>query len=215
MEQNIFAVGDIHGCLDKLRALMKRLPLNPGDLVVFLGDYIDRGPDTRGVLDYLLGFRARHPKTVFLMGNHEHLLLEYSRTGDAEDLRALRGLGVEATLESYGADVASLRDLSFMPVEHVHFLQELAPFHRQGEWLFVHAGVPEGCAPEDCPLERILSIRGTFLSTPWEGSGTVVFGHTSFETPFVMRGKIGIDTGAAKGNLLTAVELPARRFHHA
>ncbi len=216
MARHMFAVGDIHGCLGKLRELMDRLPVDDQDTVVFLGDYINRGPDSRGVLDYLTVFEAAHRDVVFLLGNHEYLLLEYARTNDPEHLQAMRGLGVEATLKSYGdAPVSALRDLSFMPGEHVRFLEALRPFHRQGGYLFLHGGLLRGCTPETCPLDQMLTMRGTFLSDPWEGDETVVFGHTSFLTPFVAPGKIGIDTGAVRGNLLTAVELPAVRFYHA
>lgn len=216
MERNIFAVGDIHGCLDKLRALISRLPASQDDTFVFMGDNINRGPDSRGVLDFLIRFRDEHPNTIFLMGNHEYLLLEYARTGEVEHLNALRRLGVEETLKSYGdAPVRALRDLSFMPGKHIEFLEDMTPYYREGGYLFVHAGLPRGLAPEDCGIEQMLFMRGTFLSDPWEGEETVVFGHTSFETPLVTEKKIGIDTGAVYGNALTALEIPAMRFHHA
>lgn len=216
MEPRVFAVGDIHGCVEKLHALLERLPLEPEDTLVFLGDYINRGPDTRGVLDILLRIRARRPNTVFLTGNHEFILRQYVETGDTKYLQLLRELGVEASLASYDdAPVHSLGDLSFMPETHRGFLHELRLFYRWKEWLFVHAGVPEGRAPEECDPERLLTLRGTFLSDAWQGPQSVVFGHTPFLTPLVAKGKIGIDTGAVYGNLLTAVELPALRFHHA
>ncbi|TVM31522.1 metallophosphoesterase family protein [Oceanidesulfovibrio marinus] len=216
MEQRIFAVGDIHGTLGKLRTLLDRLPVTEQDTVVFMGDYINRGPDAKGVIDLLLEFRAHHPDTVFLLGNHEYELLEYAHTHDTEHLQTLRRLGVEATLESYGdAPVSALRDLSFMPAEHAVFLEELLPFYRQDGYLFVHGGVTPGCTPEECPLDVMLALRGSFLTDPWQGPETVVFGHTSFQTPFVAERKIGIDTGAVLGNLLTAVELPRLRFYHA
>ncbi len=218
-KQRIFAIGDIHGMSDKLRDLLRRLPLSPEDRVVFLGDYINRGPDSKGVLDTLLAFRQEHPNTVFLMGNHEWLLLEYARTGENDHLRLLRIGGVEATLESYdNAPVRSLSDLSFLPPEHLEFLENLQLLHRQDGYLFIHAGVPHGQQPEDCRLDTLLFLRGTFLTDPWQGEETIVFGHTPFETPFVAPHKIGIDTGAVYGNQLTAVELPpdrtGLRFHH-
>lgn len=215
MEERIFAIGDIHGHYARLRELMGRLPLQESDTLVFLGDYIDRGPATREVLDYLIELQARHKDIVFLMGNHEYMLLEYARTGDSGLLQTLRMLGVEATLESYGgAAMRTLRDLSFMPEAHVAFLKDLHTFHRQAGYLFLHGGLPHGCQPEDCPLEQMLSMRGTFLSDPWEGPEIIVFGHTAFQTPYVGEGKIGIDTGVEKGNLLTAVELPRLHFYH-
>lgn len=216
--RRIFAVGDIHGCHAKLARLLEALPLEPeGDQLVFLGDYINRGPDTRAVLDLLLELGEKRPDTVFLQGNHEETLLGYARTGDMDLLPLLRSMGVEATLKSYGAALPdTLRDLSFMPREHVEFLLRLEPHYRAGGYLFVHAGVnPKGDLAPDCPAGESLTVRGMFLSCAPGGPETVVFGHTGFDTPFVAPGKIGVDTGAWQGNLLTALELPALVFHHA
>lgn len=216
--RRIFAVGDIHGCHAKLARLLEALPLEPeGDQLVFLGDYINRGPDTRAVLDLLLELGEKRPDTVFLLGNHEETLLGYARTGDLDLLPLLRTMGVEATLKSYGAALPdTLRDLSFMPREHVEFLLRLEPHYRAGGYLFVHAGVnPKGDLAPDCPAGESLTVRGMFLSCAPGGPETVVFGHTGFDTPFMAPGKIGVDTGAWQGNLLTALELPALVFHHA
>ncbi|SPF50154.1 conserved hypothetical protein [Syntrophobacter sp. SbD1] len=215
-EQKIFAVGDIHGCNRKLTSLIERLPIDPEkDYLVFLGDYINRGTGSREVIDYLLKTGGKVRNTVFLMGNHEHALLEYSRTGNLDYLRTLRSIGVEDTLNSYSnAPVRSLGDLSFMPVEHIRFLERLQPHFRLGGYLFVHAGTIPGEDLEHCPLDRLLSVRDIFLQDESTSSEVTVFGHTPFETPFVAPGKIGIDTGAAYGNMLTAVELPRMRFYH-
>lgn len=214
----IFAVGDIHGSADTLRRLLAGLPVNPmTDTLVFLGDYINRGTDSKGVIKTLLALRERVPRTVFLLGNHEHCLLQYARTRDPQCLHLLREMGVEATLRSYGsATVRSLRDLSFLPEEHGRFLNELRPFHRQGPFIFVHAGLLSGEPPEASTLETLTEIRGLFLTQDAPSRDhVVVFGHTPFETPFVRDGKIGIDTGAVYGNMLTAVALPTMRFYHA
>ncbi|EPR44271.1 metallophosphoesterase [Desulfovibrio sp. X2] len=228
---SIFAVGDIHGCSDKLERLLDRLPFVPErDTLVFLGDYINRGPDTRLVLERLLAVREECPGAVFLMGNHEQALLRYAETGDVEYLRVLRTLGVEQTLTSYGRKtMRSLGDLSFLPPDHLDFLRSLLPHWRHGRFLFAHAGVAlrEGASTPG-ELEASLAVRpGLIRSLEEEAEGEtaelVVFGHTSFETPFVAEGLVGIDTGACHGNLLTAVELsasgpagvPGLRFHHA
>ncbi len=212
----IFAVGDVHGCYWKMVDLLNRLPLDPTqDFLVFLGDYINRGTESREVITYLLELRGRVSNVVCLMGNHEHALLEYARTGDTDGLRLLRKMGIEPTLTSYGnSPVRSLYDLSFLPADHWTFLQGLLPYYELGGYLFVHAGVPPGERLEECPLETLLTIRGTFLEQDVTLGKVVVFGHTPFQTPFVTHDKIGIDTGAAYGNLLTAVELPRLRFYH-
>ena len=181
-----------------------------------MGDYIDRGPDSREVIDYLLDIEQRVKHTVFLLGNHEHLLLRYAHGGDPEDLRLLRLLGVEQTLDSYGhSHVLTLRDLSFLPESHRLFLERLSGEYRAGGFLFVHAGVLHGDDAGECSLEARLNVRQTFFDREGPSGTIVVFGHTPFETPFLTPDKIGIDTGAVYGNLLTAVELPALRFHHA
>jgi serine/threonine protein phosphatase 1 len=212
----IFAVGDVHGRLDKLETLLGRLPLEPDDRLVFLGDYLNRGVEASWVLDRLLALRAERPGTVFLKGNHEQEVLRYGRTRDPEDLRHLRDIGFQATLDSYGS--ASSCGLDFMPVEHEEFLEGLLPCWESGPWVFFHAPLVYGRNPAEATpaeLENLLSNRE--LDGPgWAASGrTLVFGHIPLETPLVAPGLLGIDTGAAHGHLLTAVELPALRFFHA
>ena len=213
----IFAVGDIHGCHRKLISLMERLPIDAGrDFLIFLGDYINRGPESREVIDYLLEVERKVKNAVFLLGNHEHSLLEYWRTGNVDHLRMLRSIGVEDTLNSYSnSPVHSLGDLSFLPPEHIRFFSTLRLYFRLDGYLFIHAGTIPGEDIERCQLDRLLTVRERFLHHEEASEEVVVFGHTPFETPFVAPGKIGIDTGAAYGNVLTAVELRAMRFYHA
>jgi serine/threonine protein phosphatase 1 len=215
--ERIFVVGDIHGCYSRLVNLMDRLPFDPGeDFLIFLGDYIDRGPESREVISYLLSLSKRSANIIFLKGNHEHALLEYARTGDEAYLRLLRTMGIEETLRSYANQpVRTLCDLSFLPADHISFLEHLLPYYERGDYLFVHSGVPPGTELQHCRIEDLLTLRGTFLRHPVTLGKIVVFGHTPFETPFVTHDKIGIDTGAVYGNLLTAVELPRLRFYHA
>ncbi len=215
-DRRLFAIGDIHGCLGKLNALIDRLPgVSQNDVLIFLGDYIGRGTQTSGVIQRLLALKEQYSHTIFLMGNHEHNLLEYARTGEPDRLQILRQLGVEATLDSYSSpSIRSLRDLSFLPDAHRVFLQNLLPYCYLGRYLFIHAGVIPGEDPAACPLDRLLTVRHRFLSYPDPMDVTVVFGHTPFENPFVTEDKIGIDTGAVYGNVLTAVELPRVRFNH-
>ena len=159
--QKIFAIGDIHGCHDNLVALMGRLPIDKStDKLVFLGDFINRGPDTKKVVETLLEVRASYAHVVFLMGNHEQALLEYSATGDLELLPALRAMGVEATLASYGASARGLSGLSCMPQEHRDFLNSLEFFHVVGNYLFTHADFDEqklalaGARPDALAAQR-------------------------------------------------------------
>ena len=213
----IFVIGDIHGCADQLRRLLERLPFDAGrDTLVFLGDYLDRGPDVKGVLDQLCRLRAEGVHLQALMGNHEYLLLEYHRSQDAALLPYMRRLGMEKTLESYGgASLAELGALAYMPAEHRDFLASLLPYWETDEYIFVHAGLRFGHPLSEQDLSDLCEVREPFLSDERDYGKRIIFGHTPFVTPLVTAGKIGIDTGAAYGNLLTAVELPGLRFHHA
>lgn len=215
--RKIFAVGDIHGCSRKLDTLLTRLPVDfERDILVFLGDYLNRGPESQQVIQRLIDVKQKAPDTIFLLGNHEHSLLEYARTGDPDLLRTLRPMGVEATIASYGnSPMRSMRDLSFLPKAHRVFLEQLRTSFKLDPYLFIHAGIIPGEDLNSCSLDRLLTVRETFIRYQGALDAVVVFGHTPFETPFLSRRKIGIDTGAVYGNLLTAVELPRLRFYHA
>jgi len=215
---HLFAIGDIHGRADRLSALLARLfALDPAAGLVFLGDYIDRGAQTRQVLDTLIALRAVRPETVFLMGNHEAVLSRYAESRDLEELRGLRGMGFQATLDSYPG-ASGKRGLDFMPGPHREFLGGLTRWHRSPGYAFFHAPLPYGTDPDRADaltLENLLSSRA-LDRLGWEGSGqTLVFGHMPFKTPLVCAGLIGLDTGAGYGRMLTALELPELRFHHA
>lgn len=214
-DRHIFAVGDIHGCLEHLKRLMKRIPYVKGrDILIFLGDYLDRGPDSRGVLNFLCELQDTGHETVMLMGNHEYYLLEAARTGDENFIRTLRLIGVEATLQSYKVDdLSKIKGLAFMPERHRRFLRGLTPFLEMEGFIFVHAGLDPSKALNEQIPPAIYEIRDVFFSSNFDFGKTVVFGHTPFETPFVAPDRIGIDTGAVYGNLLTAVELPEVRFY--
>lgn len=226
----IFAVGDIHGCHRKLVTLLSRLPLDrEEDTLVFLGDYINRGPDSRKVLDTLIGLERTYRRVVFLKGNHEQALLDYEVFADPDDLRLLRVMGIEATAESYGVSLRRLTDLSCMPSEHQQFLFDLKFSHTDGDYLFVHADfdstlpLPHALATGQERMQR-RSAEAQLLTSRRLGrerdlepppQAVVIFGHLPFVTPLVRADRIGIDTGAVYGNLLTAVQLPERIFYHA
>jgi len=214
---SIFAVGDIHGCHRQLEKLLAALPLKrDSDVLVFLGDYLDRGASARKVLDIITGLRAQSYSVIGLMGNHEYLLLQYHQSGDASLIPFLRKIGLEQSLESYGGvTLSQLSDMSFLPAAHRDFLFSLLPFYETDEYLFVHAGINPDLPLAAQSLADLCEIREPFLRGRLRLGKTVVFGHTPFATPYVTADKIGIDTGAVYGNLLTAVQLPARRFFHA
>ena len=225
--RKIFAIGDIHGCNTKLVALLKRIPMDKdSDLLVFLGDYINRGPDSRKVLDTLLHVKATYDHAVFLKGNHEQVLLDYAATGDVETLHLLRSMGVEMTVASYGSTVRRLLDLTFMPPEHREFLQTLEFSALIGKYVFAHADIDEeklaraksksdAMESQHYAEASLLASRRLAREDFCLMGQIIVFGHIPFESPLVMTDRIGIDTGAVYGNFLTAVELPDLCFHHA
>lgn len=218
MPTSIFAIGDIHGQAGRLNALLGRLAgLDPAARLVFLGDYIDRGAHSRQVVDRLLALAQERPDTVFLMGNHEAALLRYDASRSPEDLGLLRTFGFQATLDAYGGPPGRL-GLDFMPESHRRFFRELRRWFRCGPYVFFHAPLPYGVDPgaaNSQELEYLLSNR-TIEADAWQASGqTLVFGHVPLETPLTAPGLVGVDTGAGWGSVLTAVELPALRFHHA
>ncbi|MFH1216416.1 MAG: metallophosphoesterase family protein [Pseudomonadota bacterium] len=213
----IFAIGDIHGCYAKLRDLLDRLPYKPGrDRLIFLGDYLNRGPDSARVLELLCELQSRDPRVVALFGNHEYLLMEYQRSGDTALLPYLRAMGLDATLTSYrpGGSV-NLQSLDFLPREHLAFLQSLAPYWETENYIFVHAGLEPHILPADTDPATLCEARDIFLSSDHDFGKKVIFGHTPFELPLVTPTKVCIDTGATYGNLLTAIELPGGNFYHA
>jgi len=217
MQGKIFAIGDIHGCYHKLRELMARLPYTPGrDRLVFLGDYINRGPDSAKTLDYLCRLRKENPDMIALMGNHEYLLLEYHQSNDPVLLPYLRGMGIDATVSSYKQSGGfNLQPLSFLPREHLGFLVSLLPYWQTPEYIFVHAGLEPDIPIEENDLPILCQARDTFITSKHDFGKKVIFSHTPFELPLVTPNKICIDTGAVYGNLLTAVQLPDEIFFHA
>ncbi len=210
---SLIAIGDVHGCALTLDALIRSLDIGADDHLVFIGDYIDRGPDSKGVIDRLFALREKHTCT-FLQGNHEELMLGYLDDGEY-DLWAING-GV-ATLESYGA----VGNGSVIPEEHVEFVRETKMYLETDEFFFVHAGLKPGLTiAENLEVgdEMVyLWERGHLKATdlPWEK--TVVCGHTPVPEPMDTEKLINIDTGCvfythpSLGHL-TAVRLPERRY---
>ena len=217
----LYAVGDIHGRLDKLDALLGKLPLQSGDRFVFLGDYVDRGPDSAGVVERLIDFADAYP-CVFLLGNHESMFLDYLGWSGPFYFGADVFLpnGGDATLASYGwhedrpPTPAELR----MPPKHEAFFKALRSHHAEGAYVFVHAGLGRNLpragdvewALRNARIEELLWDRAS-SEVPHELGVTVVYGHTplaDFSVRWNLPYSIGIDTGAVYGGRLTAIRLP-------
>ena len=214
MTGRILAVGDVHGCNHRLRQLLNRIEIDPRtDALVFVGDYLDRGPDARGTIDTLLDIKATCPNTVFLRGNHESMFLNYYTEGRDEALFLYNG-GM-STLDSYGLPIAEARRGSGFPENHLRFLSALPLVYETERYLFVHAGVRPGIPLADQTPEDLLWIRHEFIESDEDFGRIVVFGHTPLPEPLIETNKIGIDTGAVYGGRLTCIELPSRIIHQA
>ena len=216
----LYVIGDIHGRLDLLEraaaAITRDVATHGGDaLTVTLGDYIDRGPASRGVLDRLIGnpFPTRY---VALKGNHEALLEAFIADPAVGDHWWRLG-GIE-TLDSYGVPVsgfltrksyeeAAERLLAAVPPAHIEFLQSLKTSLSHGKYFLCHAGVRPGVPLDRQSDDDLLWIRGEFLTSTIDFGKLVVHGHTPVERPHVLSNRINIDTGAFATGRLTCVAL--------
>lgn len=209
----LIAIGDVHGCAHSMDALLEDLEPNAEDHLVFVGDYVDRGPNSSGVINRLFDLVGQ-TRCTFLRGNHEALMLDYLDGGDF-DLWRMNG-GVE-TLESYRVGNGNIE----IPERHVDFLRETKLFHEEEDFFFVHAGLrPDLTIRENVEMrdERVFLWERAHLhaeAVAWEKP--VVCGHTPHPAPVNEEKLIMIDTGCVYHQhpgmgRLTAVRLPEREF---
>lgn len=226
----VVAVGDIHGMLKELRELDEKIAIdlktvrlqseNIRTTYIFLGDYVDRGPDSAGVIDYLLNLRsslADKDEIIFLRGNHEQLFIDFLEDENEDVMLWLRSGGFEA-LESYGVFLnrkhsklqrsAARHELQRkMPAAHLQFLQETRFSHSIGDYFFCHATVDPNIAFDKQVAKDLLWSRDTkFLDEHYIGK-FIVHGHTPVKLPIMAKGHANIDTGAYATGELTALIL--------
>ena len=207
----IYAVGDVHGESEALREMLAKMPVTPSDLVIFLGDAINRGPDPFDCIEQILAFNRS--RKVFIQGNHEEALLAYLEDGD---ISALTGMDAQATLDSYAKHGYALApgDPSSLPLAHLRLYAQAEPwtlpFYITDHNIFTHAGwdltLPLTLQP---PSALRWGKVKTDAHPHW--TQTVVRGHTPFPKVMFARTKqyIGVDTGCSMGGLLSAVALPS------
>jgi calcineurin-like phosphoesterase family protein len=195
-----YVIGDIHGCLQSLERLLHKIRPRPEDRVIFIGDYIDRGPHSREVVDLLL--QLPYP-SIFLMGNHEKMLLDYLAGGDSSLYLLNGGL---ATIQSYGGDPANI------PQNHLGFFQSLRPMYETPDHLFVHAGIRPLVPLDRQELKDLVWIRQEFYQFVGRFPKPVIFGHTPMRHVLLAEDRIGIDTGCVYGGKLTCLKLPEREI---
>ena len=218
--QRIYAVGDVHGCIDQLRDLYGQieadLTARPTDraTLVHIGDIIDRGPNSAAVVD-LLAKGPPIPDTtcVTLLGNHEDMMLKALASLWPEDATLWRANGGTEALESWGIDFDAPPEswADRIPPAHLAFLKSLPLTHRAGGYLFVHAGLRPGTPLERQAPHDMLWIRSQFFASDTDFGFVVVHGHTPLPAPVIRPNRIGIDTGAVKGGKLTCAVLEEDR----
>ena len=217
-----YVVGDIHGRLDLLEDLLAKIHAQiqhrPAEktLLVFVGDLIDRGPASAQVLERLRSYKRPGIKTVFLMGNHEEVLLRIL-AGDTDLITKWCWFGGSECLQSYGVERGRLAHLTddealaevraAIPREHISFLESFIDSCRFGDYLFVHAGIRPGVELEQQSQNDLRWIREPFLLDDRDHGFVVVHGHTISEEVELLRNRIGIDTGGYRTGVLTALAI--------
>jgi serine/threonine protein phosphatase 1 len=222
--QRLYAIGDVHGRRDLLEAMLERVRADlaarphPAPQVVLLGDYVDRGPDSRGVIETLIALRDDPLSATFLLGNHDSYIEEYLARPDWFD-RTYHWLhpsmGGAATLASYGVtdahharpEATRAAFAEAMPAAHRAFLRDCALWRRVGGYVFVHAGIRPRVPLEAQSRDDCIWIREPFLSSGADHGFKVVHGHTIVAEVEHWPNRIAIDTGVAKGGPLTCLVL--------
>lgn len=221
---HLYAIGDVHGCLDALLAAEARVLADardaPGEKwLVMLGDYVDRGPQSAEVLDHLIAPPPHGFKRICLRGNHDAAML--AALEEVEALDDWLGWGVEPTLASYGMSPSQIATVTgrgrasarwqllktFVPEEHIAFLRDLPVLLSVPGYLFVHAGLRPGLPPERQSDRDLLWIRDEFLLADHDFGAVVIHGHTPGAEPFLSARRVGIDTACFASGTLTAIRV--------
>jgi serine/threonine protein phosphatase 1 len=213
--RRVYAVGDVHGCREKLVALhgliAADLVSRPGRsaVLVHLGDYIDQGPDSAGVLDVLsVGPQVAGVQVVNLLGDHERMLLD-ALDGDRAAATDWLWAGGKEALASWGLDPSLPREAweGALPAAHIAWLRSLVLTYREGSYLFVHAGIRPGVAVAQQSRDDLTTMRQPFLWSEQDHGFVVVHGHSSNPSVPLLDNRIGLDTGAGIGGRLTCAVL--------
>lgn len=227
----IYAIGDIHGQLDALRAAHARIDADraahgtQAAQIVHLGDLTDRGPDSRGVLDHLIAGHAAGKPWITIKGNHDRMFHRFVTTGDQHDSNIKSGLGWlnprlggPATLASYGvadtheADPESAFEAAraAVPQAHLEFIAQRPLYHRADDLLFVHAGIRPNLPLERQHEDDLIWIRDGFLDHTDPFDWLVIHGHTALDAPQHFGNRVDLDSGAGYGRPLTAAVIEGR-----
>lgn len=209
--KNIFAIGDIHGCVQELELLLKKLPLSKETLVIFLGDYIDRGPYSKEVVDLILDLKTKVP-VIGLRGNHEKMFLDFLENKSTQDAAAFIFNGGGATLASYSNNYGNY----IIPDMHLKFYKALLPYYETEDYLFVHAGLPDVPIKDLKKLKNyddLCWIREEFFHSTFQWEKLIIHGHTPNRKVETTPKRVNIDTSCVYGGSLTALQLPEKILH--
>jgi serine/threonine protein phosphatase 1 len=215
--KKIYAIGDIHGSYDRLKRMLPLIPFQPGDTLVFLGDYVDRGYQSKEVLDLLMYLKdlcvdnitPTGVELVFLMGNHEYMMLD-----------AIDGININLWMANGGTDTMRPFHDKLPDQKYIDFLKSLQLYYETEDYIFVHAGISPRTNVNmslQCS-DDLLWIRMAFIEDNSDYGKKIIFGHTPFQKPLIKKNKIGIDTGACFGKAvsrlgnLTCIQLPDEKF---
>jgi serine/threonine protein phosphatase 1 len=213
LESRIIAIGDIHGCFRTLEKLVSKLNLSKSDKLILLGDYIDRGPRIKGVIDFILGLISEGFDVVTLMGNHESMLLESRRNVLAHSMWMFNG--GEFTLKSFG-----VKSALFIEKKYVDFFSGLKYFYFVENYLFVHAGFNESQLDVFADKTAMLWARKECYTSDFFAGKTIIHGHTPINLDVLISAAssrnqvVNVDTGCiyvfgGKRGFLSAIELPS------
>ena len=222
-DMRVYAIGDVHGRLDLLKKLSGKISedraANPAARykLIFLGDYVDRGNQSRELLDLLSQGPIEGFETIYLSGNHEEFLLRFLT--DTTDASSWLYYGGANTLISYGIPASPLQNdperliaiqqkfRDVLPESHLAFLRSLEISHVEGDYFFTHAGVRPGVAVDEQAPDDLLWIRDEFLASKADHGRVIVHGHSVRMRPELLANRIGIDTGAYDTGVLTCLVL--------
>lgn len=219
----VYAIGDIHGRNDLLQGLLAQIEADDRargsaeTQIVFLGDLVDRGPDSAGVIETAMALRGQGRMVRYLMGNHEEVFVKACRERDTKTLRFFLKIGGDATLQSYPITRAEYIDLdieqladrleTLVPEEHLAFLESFEDMILLGDYAFVHAGIRPGVPFAEQKKSDLRWIREEFVGQRGDLEKVVIYGHTIYDEIDERGSRIGIDTGAYASGKLTAIGL--------
>ncbi len=217
--RNVFAFGDIHGCANELEVLIAHLEtqriIDPEDYFIFLGDYIDRGPNSFNVIETLIEFKYKYPNAFFLKGNHELMFQNFLSLSDAQEQVFFHNGGIE-TITSYEITSGMLPEEAVykIPPLHFKFYAELLGIVETENFIFVHGGIDIEEPLQNQSENNCLWVRENFIEKEHNLNKIIVFGHTPFrDVIFDLPYKIGLDTGLVYGNKLSCLELNSNRIY--